>query len=109
MAEVDLDGDHRVSRGEFRTVRQQYFSKADDNRDRLVTPHEFRAELAGIAGGIGLPWAQQLFDGIDGDGDGLLAPDEVEAAGEAFFAHADRNGDGFVTVQEAYPALARSD
>jgi hypothetical protein len=107
LAQMDLNGDHRVARAEFRAVRQQRFSMADSNRDRLITPQEFRAELVDVAGGIGLPWSAQLFMAIDRDADGLMAPDELDAAGEALFTRADRNGDGFVTAQEIYPALAQ--
>lgn len=109
MAEVDLDGDRRVARAEFKTVRQRRFAEADSNHDRLVTPAELRTELLSVAGGLGVPWSAQLFTYMDLDDSGTVTAAEADTVGEAVFTQLDRNGDGFVTPAEVYPALARSD
>ena len=64
------------------------------------------AALIEVAGEIGLVWADQFFSAMDRDTNGALAREEVEAIGEAVFAKADRNNDGYVTPAEVHPALA---
>jgi Ca2+-binding EF-hand superfamily protein len=106
MAEVDANGDHKVTRGEFAHARGVRFSSADQNRDGYVSRDEFMAELATVAGDLGLVWGDQFFNVLDRDADNLLARDEVDQMGEVAFDAADKNGDGVVTPGEVHPSLA---
>ena len=106
MAEVDANGDHKVTRGEFAHARDARFSSADTNRDGYVSRDEFMAELGTVAGELGLVWGDQFFNVLDADADNLLARDEVDRLGEAAFTAADHNGDGYVTPGEVHPNLA---
>lgn len=103
MARIDSNGDGRVTRAELATAERDRFSQADTNHDRLISPEEFHTAYLAEVGQLGSPWADQVFQVIDRDADGLLSFDEVAAAGENIFRVADRNHDGFITAQELTP------
>jgi Ca2+-binding EF-hand superfamily protein len=106
MAEVDANGDHKVTREEFAQARTVRFSAADSDQDGRVSRAEFKAELSTVAGELGLVWGDQFFNVLDRNTDNSLDEAEVNGLGETAFTTADRNGDGFVTPGEVHPSLA---
>jgi len=106
MAEVDANGDHKVTREEFAHARAVRFSSADRNGDGRVSRDEFKAELSTVAGELGLVWGDQFFNILDRNADNSLDEAEVDGLGEDAFTAADRDGDGFVTPGEVHPSLA---
>ena len=65
------------------------FEAADRNDDGVVNVDEYVANVV------------RLFDGVDGDDDGMLAPADIPQVPDDRFARADRDGDGMISLGEA--------
>ncbi|EWC61063.1 calcium binding protein [Actinokineospora spheciospongiae] len=105
----------------FDTFWQHLSRELDSNNDGKVTPLEWRTGLKrAFSGEDGnfeegfRPLAQALFDLCDKSGDGKVQPGEFAAYHRAFgtssanvriaFEKLDRNGDGYLTVDELVQA-----
>ncbi|MCG8503157.1 MAG: EF-hand domain-containing protein [Sphingomonadales bacterium] len=105
MEELDLDGDGRITRGEFDSHRASRFSDADtDNSGSLdademskaadVRREERRARREAAK-------KARMFSRLDADKSGTISPDEFSTPADKAFARMDRDGDGVVTSEEA--------
>ena len=121
---ADADGNGMLSRAEAEAVLPRlamHFDAIDVNRDGQISPEEIRAfrragRKAGAARrGSGSPGAkfEAYFARADADGDGVLSMAEAERgmpriAGK--FGRIDRDGDGRLTLEEmrAWLALRRA-
>jgi Ca2+-binding EF-hand superfamily protein len=105
FAELDTDGDGRVTREEAASHRAAMFGRADTNGDGAVSEAEF------IEVGRKRVEARQKkhFARLDKDGDGAVTPDEFGGRHDHFFDRMDADGDGVVTLDEAKAARQRHD
>jgi len=109
LEQADANGDGKVTYAELKAVRPQVteerFKAADKNGDRVLS-REDRVTTDATAGGAGM--LAKLKD-ADTNGDRKLSREEVQAAfphaAGKLFDKADRNGDGFVTVEEVKQGL----
>ena len=92
----DEDEDGRITLEEFRTGHDEHVTIVDVDRDGKVSWQEFQAAPERV------PQArlQRKFQRIDGNGDGVLAPDEMEQRMQARFTRLDADGDGVITTEE---------
>ena len=100
---LDSDGDGRVSAEEFAArpgPGPRFFDEADGDDDGALTREELQGAIDAAAEARGRAGTQMLqrFDTIDTDGDGRIT--RAEAEGYAF-TRADRDGDGFISEDEA--------
>lgn len=88
MAQLDSDGDGRISRAENDAQAAKRFDTLDANKDG-------RIDAAERGGGMG-----RMLDRLDTDGDGVVTHAEYDAATKARFDRMDTNHDGFVDAAE---------
>lgn len=109
--EYDLDGDGRVTREEFETVKAQKFDEADTNADGTLSADEMQAlVLASVA-----ERQQAAFDAADADADGFISlaeftdarPHASAAALEVIFGLIDLDTNNLLDQTEW--AILRSD
>ncbi|MEO1468067.1 MAG: histidine kinase [Pseudomonadota bacterium] len=103
FAEVDADGNDRLSRGELAESRARSFDSLDTDGDGRLTAAEFEARQPGLARIL----TMRLADGrrIDANGDGALDAGEYASPPHPLARH-DRDGDGTIDRGEAAAALA---
>lgn len=81
---------------DFDSARMSFFSQADRNGDFSLSQDELAQGMAqGMAQG-----GARMFDGYDGDGDGLISYDEYIQSGNDLFLSLDTDGDGILTSME---------
>jgi HlyD family secretion protein len=91
----DTDGDGKISKTEFRMGEEQ-FKKMDKNSDGFIESTEF--EMPSFPQ---MPRTKEEFiKRSDKDGDGKISKTEFQGP-ENFFGNMDKNGDGFITLDEA--------
>lgn len=107
----DDDGDGKVTRAEYETVRKARFATTDSDHDESITIEEYVNEYAirldrDIADerNASLKQTDTRFKALDKDHDKLISRAEYENSGERAFVHLDRNKDGRVTKDDAEPA-----
>ncbi len=102
FAEIDADGDGRVTVEEIEAYRAARFATFDADGNGTVSRQEFMDHAAAMAA----ERAGTVFDRFDVDGDGTLTRDAIEARRgmgpdiSRMFARFDADGDGAVTVEE---------
>jgi len=122
----DLDGDGKVTAGEFKSVAAASFKLWDTNSDGTVSSNELSAGLKDLFPALpgagarairvinGVPVetapaeiltpdvviARRLFTGADANKDGNLSLQEVNDFLDKSFAQWDQNGSGSLDVQE---------
>lgn len=64
-----------------------------------------RGRRGGLLGAFGPAGAQDLFDAIDGDGDGALTQAEIDSYLQTQLAGADGDGDGALSLDEFAPVF----
>ena len=109
FAELDLNSDGTVTRGEIEEARNARFAAADADGDGALTEEEFvNARIEEVR-----TRAAAEFQRLDADGDGSLSRDAIEAKDrrarglDRMFSRVDRNGDDAVTEEEFEAAMAR--
>ena len=126
LARFDRDGNGVVTRSEMRTTAGEHFDKVDTNHDGKLTAEEmqaahreraakhFAAKDTDKDGKLSRAEVAKMpdpkFAQLDANHDGFLTPDELAQGhrghGGKGFGHADTNGDGAISRDEA---LAGSD
>lgn len=100
LERVDTDKDGNVSRAEAETFRQGRFTKADDNRDGVLT----EAEAILHAQRRAVEMATKIFARMDANGDGRVLRSEYDTVSgqrlDRVFRRFDANGDGLITRAE---------
>lgn len=106
----DDDGDGKVLRAEYDTMRTLRFTATDLNRDSSLTVDEYLNEYAvrldrDIADerSASLKQTDTRFKALDKDEDKFISRAEYDASGERAFVHLDRNKDGRITQEDAEP------
>jgi Ca2+-binding EF-hand superfamily protein len=107
----DDDGDGKVSRAEYETVRKARFATTDSDHDGSLTVDEYVNEYAvrldrDIADerDASLKQTDTRFKALDKDEDKFVSHAEYDSSGDRAFVHLDRNKDGKVTLEDADPA-----
>lgn len=109
FAQMDADGDGRVTAQEIEAFRTARFAAMDADGDGQVSRQEFMDHASAQAA----ERAGAQFDRFDADGDGLLSRDAIEARRGAgpdaarMIARLDGDGDGAVTLAELEAARDR--
>ena len=85
---IDVDGDGRLSWGEYGDRLREMFFFADLDSDGVVQRNEARRGMA------------RRFDLLDADGDGRLLLEEFVDGHAAWFEQADRDADGGLSRAE---------
>jgi len=105
FAEIDADGDSRVTAAELQAHRERMgddrFAALDGDGDGAISREELRAAPGARA-------ATRLMEHFDADGDGAITRDEIRATmaaqqaerHEARFDALDTDGDGAVSEEE---------
>lgn len=106
----DDDGDGKVARAEYDTIRNSRFAATDADRDGSLTVDEYVSEYAvrldrDIADerNASLKQTDTRFKALDKDEDKFISRAEYDASGERAFVHLDRNKDGQITREDAEP------
>ena len=105
IAELDEDGDARVTQAEMEAFRKSRFDDADVNRNGLIDEDEYVDEYAArleqqISGERAAHLEQTVtrFKSLDKDKNGVISWDEYKASGDRAFAHFDKQSTGTVTT-----------
>ena len=103
------EGAEPLSRQAFIAEMDAQFQRLDADGDRTVTEAEILASQRAAAEQEALRQNQAVFAQLDGDGDGMLSPQEfaqlanpdaVPVAASPILTQFDANGDGTVTLLE---------
>lgn len=110
IAAWDNDGDGKVSRTEYETVRVERFAATDRNRDGSLNVDEYLNEYVvrldrQIADerDASMKQTNTRFRSIDKDADQVISRTEYDSSGERAFTHLDQDKDGRITTQDAEP------
>jgi len=96
FAEMDANGDGKVTAAELTAYQTARFAKADTNNDGRLSLIELDAAHAGKR-------EQRIARMIawhDADGDGMLSAEEMPKRGPGKLMRLDRDGDGAVSLEE---------
>lgn len=102
FAELDADGDGKITEEEFRAHRQAEIAGLDADGDNLISAEELSAHIAGRMQARAEVMAKRMLESRDLDGDGKLGAAEMLAMPmpERMFGFADADGDGAVSADE---------
>lgn len=104
FAELDADGDGRITEEEANAGRAEAVGTLDANGDGLISAEELAtAEIARMTERAN-ERAARMVERMDTDGDGLLSAAELAVPvghGGRMFDRLDRDGDGVITRPEA--------
>ncbi len=95
FAEKDTNNDGKLSRSEVSRMPDEVFSRLDLNKDGVLTPDELANR-----GGRFQSHAERRFQHADANGDGAISKDEALAGADKRFARLDTNGDGVISEEE---------
>jgi Ca2+-binding EF-hand superfamily protein len=100
----DTNGDGKITKEEFESVREKRFETLDVNKDGKVTFEEF-VEVLKPRNPDRL---KKVFARMDKNGDGALSKEEWEDAGLVEFERFDINKDGVITREEFAEVMAKN-
>lgn len=107
----DDDGDGKVTKSEYETVRKARFAATDSDHNGSLTVDEYVGEYAvrldlDIADErtASLKQTDTRFKALDKDEDKFVSRAEYNASGDSAFVHVDKNKDGRITNDDAEPA-----
>lgn len=102
FAEVDTDGDGKISRAELAAWRQAGMAGADADGDHLISAEELAAKMMAQAQARIEARAKARVEAQDADGDGRLSVEELltPRMPARMFDRADADGDGAVSEAE---------
>jgi Ca2+-binding EF-hand superfamily protein len=98
FADLDKDGDGKVTKAEAEAGHKAKFEQIDANKDGVVDAAEIAAYQAANKAGAGRKSPRVLR--MDADGDGKVTVAEFGAGHVGWFERMDGNGDGVVTLEE---------
>jgi len=90
---LDQDGDGRVTREEFETVRGELFASADTDGTGSFTLEDFSTIWMTVNDGR----VVRMFQRLDDNGDLAVSPEERAARSQTMMERMDRNQDGVIT------------
>ena len=94
--QYDLNGDGKITRGEFMAVRAVCFARYDANGTGMLSRSEVkRFSSTQIADRIDVELSR-----LDLDGDGLISREEFDRDSDRVFRQLDTNGDGVIAGTE---------
>jgi Ca2+-binding EF-hand superfamily protein len=97
----DLDGDGRITEAEVEDAAAQRFAEADANGDGQLSAEELVAAAEARRVERQAARIDRMIERLDGDGDGLLSPEEIaERRDGALFERLDADDDGVITEDE---------
>jgi len=94
--QYDLNGDAKITRGEFMAVRAVCFARYDANGDGMLT----RAEVRKFLPPQQADRIEAAFSRLDLDGDGLISREEFDRESDRLFRQLDTNADGVIAGNE---------
>lgn len=98
---IDTDKDGKLSYAELEANRKAEFDAADTNKDGALSADELSARALARFQEKLADRTQAMLDNMDNDGNGSLSEDEMgEGPGMRNFARIDGDNDGFVTKEE---------
>ena len=98
---IDTDKDGKLSYAELEANRKAEFDAADSNKDGALNADELSARALARFQEKLADRTQAMLDNMDNDGNGSLSEDEMgEGPGMRNFARIDGDNDGFVTKEE---------
>lgn len=95
QADADKSGD--VTFEEFAAVMNDRLAKADADGDKRITVAEMADQIERARAEN---MARRIIARFDGNGDGVLTLEEIEAGQTTIFARLDRNADGKIVPDE---------
>jgi hypothetical protein len=102
----DADGDGKIAQSEFRMGEEQ-FKKMDKNGDGFIEASEFEIPKFDPSTFKMPRTKEELIKLSDKDGDSKISKSEYMGP-EQLFGNSDKNGDGFITIDEAeIPSFGR--
>jgi len=102
-AELDSNGDQKLSRIEFEAGADRRFAESDQNHDGKVTAEELVAAEKSRQEKARQRREQDHLKQMDRDGSGDLDASEFRAAADRHFQQMDSDGDGMVDSREWRP------
>lgn len=99
----DANGDGKVSLEEFQGRNKERFAEMDVNGDGYITEDEVRSEMGTMRGrwqGRGERGPGAMIERHDANEDGKVSAEEFPGPAERF-SELDKDGDGFITQDEA--------
>lgn len=94
--QYDLNGDGKITRGEFMAVRALCFARYDANGYGTLT----RVEVRKFSPRQSADRIEAAFSRLDVDGDGQISREEFDQGSDRLFRHVDTNGDGIIAGME---------
>jgi hypothetical protein len=110
LTQYDVDSDDIVTLTEFKTGRENFYQRMDENSDGGVTEDEYTSEFedrvdAAIAAfrKHSVEQAYTRFGALDGNKNKDMTFAEYQISGHRTFTRWDTDGDGYVTLEEPEP------
>jgi len=101
FAEIDTNGDGKITQDELDTMKAKRFAEADANGDGKVTADEIETQMAARMADRMARGARMMVAFADENGDGALTADEMGGGREgAMLMRLDKDGDGAVSQEE---------
>lgn len=100
---MDSNGDSQISSSEHETSAMEKFTKADANRDNLLTKGElagFMIDEKGKSGKKAEKKSDKKMTMFDTNNDGQLTQQEYQTGSRDHFAKMDSNTDGSISMDE---------
>jgi|GEM_PF-3515185 len=98
FAKLDANGDGVVTQAEFTAAAKSRFAAMDTQNSGKLTAQQIATSA--VAQQRDLKFAQAIVKKLDTNADGVVSLDEYLAGAKARFSRRDRNGDGYLDVND---------